>query len=589
MASVRRTISRAGTAGLAACVVLFAAGSAEAAIKRPKVTATVSACAGDSLTIATTADPAGARSVRGTRLMLRFQALPLFRDGKATEWLDLGRAKKLNRTQSFGELAADLWVGAVRWRFVRGRRTVASGLARTASGRAGGRRGRASCMLPIGLRPKDVLPPFVALTPSDSSWRRAPVEARITAVDDLSGVAEVYSRVDGGAVTSGRTVTLAGEGAHVVEFGARDVAGNRSPTGVATVRVDGGAPTAPVIDFPPSVTGDSTPQVRWSAASDSGSGVRRYFVAVNASDGRLVATREVSASGEATQSITLPELAAGAYEVQVFAFDGTEPDPFVTASAKRGFEVTNQPPMVASSYPADGATLQYANRNDSLVVTFDREMNPDTVTSSTITLTRSNSSTQPAYTVTCAAPCLSATVDPAAPLEGRYTLGVSAGITSAEGTAIPAYSATFVVNFYDNAFAGACAADGFNDAPWTCAGSALLISNPSRTTLGNSFTSIGPAVPYQQSTKPLQFTFLSTYSEGSNLDSGSGGVSYDNSGSCQTQPPVPIGANQTHSFSVTPPPGTDTVAACFVLTLTGGSGASNTSFQVDELVVARAP
>lgn len=579
-------------AGLVACLALLAASPAGAAT-RPSVTATISACSAESLTVAATADPAGARSVRGTKLMLRFQALPLFREGKSTDWLDLGKAKKVNRTQSFGELPADMWLGAVRWRFVRGRKTVASGVARTRSGRAGGKRGRAGCLLPIGLRPRDVLPPVVALSPSDSSWRRAPVDARISAADDLSGVAEVYSRVDGGPITSGRTVTLATEGAHVVEYGARDVAGNRSPTGVATVRVDAGAPSAPVIDFPPSITGDTTPQVRWSAASDSGSGVRRYFVAVNASDGRLVATRDVPASGAATQSITLSELAAGAYEVQVFAFDGVEPDPFVTASAKRGFEVTNQPPTVASTDPANGAVRPASQRDDPIVLTFDRTMNPATVTDANITLSRTGGSTS-AYTVACTSPCLSALVTPQDQLDGEYTVAWSAGVLSEEGTPLQAGGATFHVNAFQTAFDGGCAGWSTNPAPnpWSCPGNAArAVENAVRgTLLGGTRISetIGPAVPYVPDNNAIYLTFDATFTQGAS-DSYQGGLSFDGGacsyGSAQS-------SSGTKTVSLTAPSNRSTVAVCFRLSIAGAGNSetpAGTSLRVDNVVLDRSP
>jgi hypothetical protein len=332
------------------------------------------------------------------------------------------------------------------------------------------------------------------------------------------------------------------------------------------------------------VTGDTTPQVRWSASSDSGSGVRRYFVTVNASDGRLVATRDVPATGDASQSITLGELAAGKYEAQVFAFDGAEPEPFVTASAKHPFQVTNQPPSVASSDPADGQQVPYSGRNANITVTFDREMNPATVSNSTVTLTRNNSGSQPSYTVTCASPCVSATVDPAGSLEGSYTLDVSSGVTSTEGTAITPYSATFGVNFYDNNFNSAC--DGFDDSPWTCNGAVLVISNPNRSIGGNTYTSVGPAVPHMQSSKQLRVTFDAGYSESQGLDSGAAGVSLDG-GACSAQLSNVTSGQQ--SFTVNPG-AASTVAPCFVLTLVGGSsGPSNTSYSVDNLVVDRVP
>jgi hypothetical protein len=314
--------------------------------------------------------------------------------------------------------------------------------------------------------------------------------------------------------------------------------------------------------------------------------VRRYFVTVNAADGRLVATRDIAATGDPTQSVTISEgLPPGDYETQVFAFDGAVPDPFVAASEKRAFKVSDQPPGVASSDPANGATLAYSRRNDNLVLTFDREMDPTTVNNSTVTLRRDG--TLVGYNASCSTPCLSVVVDPTGgPVEGNYELAASAGVKSIEGAALQPYTGAFRANFYDNAFTSC---DGFDDGPWACAGG-VLSAGPPRTPGLQTFTSIGPAVPYVASVKQLRMTFQSTYAEGSGVDSGSAGFAYSGSpATCSTQVIVPVGTLQ-QSFSLTPPGGTTTVAPCFVLTLApGSSGASGTSWQLDDLVVDRAP
>ena len=576
--------------GIAALSALCMPAGAQAATA-PKAAATISACSGDRLTIAATVDPARVRKLRGTTIQLRFHALPLFGLPKATGWLNAGKAKKVNRSQAFAELPADAWVGAVRWRFRKGRKTVASGLTRTRSGRAGGRRGRATCVLPVGLRPKDLVPPTVSISPTDAAtWHRAPLALRIDAEDDFSGVAEVYSRIDGGPVVGGRTPSIASEGEHFVEYGARDVAGNRSPAAAVRLRVDGGPPTAPVIDFPPSTTGDTTPEVRWSAATDSGSGVRRYFVTVNAADGRLVAARDVPATGASSQSVTISEgLAAGSYSAQVFAFDGAAPEPFSSASAKRSFTVSDQPPTVASTSPADGAVVPASQRAQDIVLTFDRTMDPATVTGTNITVTRTGGQ-DPTYSVVCASPCVSATINPQGDLDGEYTVAWTSDVKSAEGEALTAGSITFSVNTFQDDFQSGCSGwtttAGSDDA-WSCSGGRWGVFSPTRNGLNTQVSaSTGPQVSYVKDGELMYLTFTATFTQNLGGDSYFAGLSFDG-GACSGSSFTTGG---TKTVSVTAPANRDLVEVCFELTNGGTLGSEPaSSLAVDNVVVDRTP
>ena len=578
--------------GIAALSALCAPTGAHAATK-PKASATISACSGDRLTIAATVDSAGVRKLRGTTIQVRFHALPLFGLPRATGWLGAGKAKKVNRSQAFAELPADAWVGAVRWRFRKGRKTVASGLTRTRSGRAGGRRGRGTCVLPVGLRPKDLVPPRASISPTDSTaWHRAPLALRINAEDDFSGVADVYSRIDGGPVVSGRTPSITGEGEHLVEYGARDVAGNRSPGASVRLRVDGGPPTAPVIDFPPATTGDTTPEVRWSAAADTGSGVRRYFVTVNAADGRLVAARDVAATGASSQSVTISEgLAAGTYSAQVFAFDGAVPEPFSSASAKRSFTINDQPPSVSSTSPADGAVVPASQRGQDIVLSFDRAMDAATVTDANITLTRTGGQ-DPTFSVTCGSPCVSATIDPQGDLDGEYTVAWTSDVQSAEGDALTAGSITFSVNAFETRFDGGCGGwSTSGDYTWTCPGNnSRAVINPVRDSLlagPRTAETVGPAVSYVPDGNPMHLTFDASFTQ---LDSDSyrAGLSFDG-GACTYGSALTSGGTKT--VQINAPSNRSTVAVCFELTIQGegSGGATGSSLTVDNIVLDRTP
>jgi hypothetical protein len=81
-------------------------------------------------------------------------------------------------------------------------------------------------------------------TPSaPSGWQSSNVTVKLSATDNLSGVAATYYTVDDGAQQAGTTVTVSTEGTHKVGYWSVDNAGNTETAGTITVLVDKTAPT----------------------------------------------------------------------------------------------------------------------------------------------------------------------------------------------------------------------------------------------------------------------------------------------------------------------------------------------------------
>jgi hypothetical protein len=255
-----------------AAALLALPGSAPASHKKLpfKAKATISACRGESLTIAAQFAPArdatrrARRVIRHASLRLRFEAAPLYGRTRKSRQFDLGRVKEVRRSVRFADLRAQGYSGIVRYQWKRGKRTVLSGLVRTRKARVAGKRGKAFCSLRVGRRPADTTPPFIAPVPNDSRWYRGPLDVSFFVVDDLSGVEGVLSRVDGGPFVRGRDTTIDGEGSHLLEYAARDAAGNWTQVLGTTLRVDEHPPTTPAVTAPTGSTTDATPEIRWN-------------------------------------------------------------------------------------------------------------------------------------------------------------------------------------------------------------------------------------------------------------------------------------------------------------------------------------
>lgn len=85
--------------------------------------------------------------------------------------------------------------------------------------------------------------PTTGISGTSNSWSNGKVTVSLSAGDNLSGVATTEYSIDGGAVQSGTSVTLAADGAHTVTFRSTDMAGNVETDQVAHVRIDQTAPT----------------------------------------------------------------------------------------------------------------------------------------------------------------------------------------------------------------------------------------------------------------------------------------------------------------------------------------------------------
>ena len=308
--------------------------------------ATISGCRGESLTIAV--DIRALKKVRRATLQLRFEAAPLYGAIRRSRKFDLGRTKAARRSLRFSELPAQSYGGVVHYKWVRGKRTVMSGFVRTRRGRVNGRRGKAFCSLRVGKKPVDTTPPVIVPLPADSGWKRGPLDVTFFVYDDLSGVALVVSRVDGGPFARGRATRISGEGTHTLEYAARDAAGNQTRLLAVTLRVDQGAPTTPAISAPTGSTTDPTPEIRWGGSSDTASGVAGYVVLVRNSAGAIVWSQNV---GAAVRAVTVAQsLGVGNYTAEVIAYDGAAPQPFTTTDTS-AFTVVAPPP---NEPPADG-------------------------------------------------------------------------------------------------------------------------------------------------------------------------------------------------------------------------------------------
>ena len=316
------------------------------------VGATITSCGGDGLTIATEIRPAtddrnrraaerAVRQLRRATLRLRFHAAPLYGRVRRAREIDLGRATSARRFVRFGDLPAQTYAGVVHYRWVRGSRTLLSGKAKTQRLRVSGRRGRAFCSLEVGKPPRDTQPPLIAPIPGDGAWRRGPLNVYFWAVDDLSGVALVVSRVGNGPYSRGRRLQIATEGVHRVAYVARDAAGNQSRPAVVTLRVDMNPPTAPTVTSPSGSTTDPTPEITWTQSTDTGSGVQGYFVLVRNAAGAIVWSQGIRGA-TAVRATVGQELAPGSYTSEVIAIDGAGSNPFTT-KATSSFSVVSAP------------------------------------------------------------------------------------------------------------------------------------------------------------------------------------------------------------------------------------------------------
>lgn len=108
-----------------------------------------------------------------------------------------------------------------------------------------------------------------------------PVEWTLTATDNLSGVANIYYKVDDGPTqTYANPFTISGDGIHPVSYWSVDVAGNSSSTGTVYIKIDATMPvTVAALSGTPGANGwYGTPVTITLSATENGSGlVNSYY------------------------------------------------------------------------------------------------------------------------------------------------------------------------------------------------------------------------------------------------------------------------------------------------------------------------
>jgi large repetitive protein len=176
-------------------------------------------------------------------------------------------------------------------------------------------------------------------TTAANNFFRSPVQVTLTPADDLSGVASVYYRIDGGATnTYTGTFVVSGDGIHSVEYWSTDVAGNSGASSSITVKID---MTGPVTQVSLSGTLGTNGWYRSTAkvtlvATDNFNGVSAIFYTIDGSSTK-------------TYSQTFNVSNNGTHTITYWSVDGiTNTEPVKTVLVKVD---TNKPDVTATATP----------------------------------------------------------------------------------------------------------------------------------------------------------------------------------------------------------------------------------------------
>jgi large repetitive protein len=121
------------------------------------------------------------------------------------------------------------------------------------------------------------------VTKSDiaTQWKNEKMTVKLTATDDLSGVAKTFYSINGSAFTEGNTLTITTEGITQVSFYSVDNAGNQEEAEIEEVMVDNTAPVTKS-DITDQRNKDAV-RVKLSATDDL-SGVAKTYYSINGSE-----------------------------------------------------------------------------------------------------------------------------------------------------------------------------------------------------------------------------------------------------------------------------------------------------------------
>jgi large repetitive protein len=202
------------------------------------------------------------------------------------------------------------------------------------------------------------------ITNSDiaSNWNNRKVTVKLTAADDLSGVAKTFYSIDGSAYTEGNTFTINTEGITQVSFYSVDNAGNKETAKIEELMIDNTAPVTKS-DINDQWNSDAV-RVNLTATDDL-SGVAKTYYSINGSE--YLEGTSFTATGEGVIQVSFYSVDnAGnqeAVKTEYVTIDNTAPetvsdltDKWNTADVTVNLTATdNQSGVAATYYSVNGS------------------------------------------------------------------------------------------------------------------------------------------------------------------------------------------------------------------------------------------
>ena len=190
----------------------------------------------------------------------------------------------------------------------------------------------------------------------DNAWYTSPVTLSFASSDTLSGIAFTRFKINGSDWITGTTHLLSLSGKNTVQYQSEDIAGNLEDLQTSTIRVDSGAPGAPInlLTAPLGWSNQNSFQVIWDNPLDT-SGIAGAYYKLDAppnapQDGTLAAAIDeitgITVPGEGRYDLYLwlrdnagnTDHSRYAWVSQPFQYDGTPP---LTAVQNNGAQGEN--------------------------------------------------------------------------------------------------------------------------------------------------------------------------------------------------------------------------------------------------------
>lgn len=201
----------------------------------------------------------------------------------------------------------------------------------------------------------DNIPP-VTLANYPDGWVNTQVGVTLSATDADSGVKDTFYRIDGGAWTSGTSLTIDTEGTHTVDFYSVDQAGNTEPTQTIAVKIDKTAPVTNVTHPTSWMNTDTTVNLD---AVDPLSGVKETHYRVDGGAWAAGTSLTIGASGTHTVEFYSIDQAGNTETTQKTMVSIDKTAPVTTAVYPTGWTNTNTTVSLTATDAGSGVKTTY--------------------------------------------------------------------------------------------------------------------------------------------------------------------------------------------------------------------------------------